>query len=78
MTDTLPTLPPPVPSGFQEEHVPTPDQEKLLQSMLKRFSASDYGLPGVEEGKEALMEEEKFWLVSSFTARERWVMFTRG
>jgi len=60
-----PVDPPSPPSGFQVT-VLTPAQEEMLKKVLAHFS-KDYHFPGYSEGSSeiGLMEEEKFWLVSS-------------
>lgn len=40
----------------------TPEQERVFNEVLNHFAADDYQLPC--EKDRALMEEEKFWLVS--------------
>lgn len=57
--------PPPLPQyATQPYALLQQSQEEMYQNVLAHFSKEYYTLPGAEEGKGGLMEEEKFWLVS--------------
>jgi hypothetical protein len=68
MADTLytPLPPPPIPADFKIADELSPKEEEMLKLVLAHFSATGYAIPGLDTEKGTLMEDEKFWLVSSF------------
>lgn len=57
--------PPPLPQDTIQPYASLPpNQEEMYETVSGHFSKENYILPGSEEGKGELMEEEKFWLVS--------------
>lgn len=61
-------IPPPLRTNVQKPEL-TAEQQGKNAFVLNHFTAEGYLLPGVEEDKRVLMEEERFWLVSGSTLR---------
>lgn len=75
---------PPPPTITQDATRPwadlPPNQEEMYEKVLAHFAKEGYSIPGVEEGKGELMDEEKLWLVSIIfhscsvsTGRQMWL-----
>lgn len=66
MTVYTAPAPPPLPQDATQPYATLPPkQQEMYEDVLAHFVTEDYALPGAKEGKGALMEEEKFWLVST-------------
>lgn len=49
----------------------TEEEQKKYETVLGHFTDPKFVVPGVDDGKHTLTEEEKFWLVSAF---ELWLI----
>jgi len=66
MAERVPPPPPALPADYKHEPSLAPRQKDMLDFLVAKFSNSEYPLPGAEDSKTHLMEEEKFWLVSGY------------
>ena len=67
MTVFTPLPVPVIEENLKEQDALTDEQHEKYSEVLKHFNRDDYKLPGEEKGE--LMDEEKFWLVSSRSLR---------
>lgn len=63
MAERTPPPPPPPQEELNQADL-TSAQKGIVDHVLKHFADLDYKLPGAQDGKPQLTEEEKFWLVS--------------
>lgn len=70
-------IPPPHRANVQKPEL-TAEQQAKEAFVLNHFTAEGYLLPGVEEDKRVLLEEERFFLVSCTTYLQRWAREADG